>query len=119
MRTCKKCGTQFPDDNNFCSKCGERYTEYISQPVYQPQTTRSTSNSSSAESFLKFLPLGVSILGFIVAWDSDITFGLIACIGATVYAYFRYNNSKSGFDKLSLIVSAGAAALIFLLMLIF
>lgn len=115
MRTCKKCGTQFPDDNNFCSKCGEKYTELVSSPAYQHQTTGSTSNSSSLETFLKILPLGVGILGFIVAWESDWTLGFIACIGATVYSYSRYNNSKSSFDKLSLIVSAGAAILIILL----
>jgi uncharacterized membrane protein YvbJ len=115
MRICKKCGAQFPDDHNFCSSCGERYIEYTSSPAYQTQIPRSTSNTFSAETFLKFLPLGVSILGFIVAWQSDWIFGLIACVGATVYSYSRYNNSKSDFNKISLIVSAGAAILIILL----
>lgn len=116
MRTCKKCGTQFPEDNNFCSKCGERYTEYVSSSTEQSQRTISTSNSSAAINFLKFLPLCVSILGFIVAWESDWVFGLIACIGATVYAYSRYNTFKSDLDKISLIVSAGASILIIVLM---
>jgi uncharacterized membrane protein YvbJ len=115
MRICKKCGAQFPEDHNFCSKCGEKYTEYVLSPADQSQTTVSTSGSYQA-TFLKFLPLGVSILGFIVAWESDWVFGLIACIAATVYAYSRYNTFKSDFDKISLFVSAGASILIIVMM---
>lgn len=106
MRTCKKCGAQFPDNHNFCSKCGEKYTE----------EAISTSSSSQTNNFLKFLPLCVSILGFLVAWESDWIFGLIVCIAAAIYAYSRYNSSKSNFDKISLIVSAGASVLIIVIM---
>jgi Predicted membrane protein len=117
MRTCKKCGAQFPDDNNFCSRCGEKYTEYVSPPEYHSQTTGSTFNSSSSETIMKYLPLGVGILGFIIAWESSMSLGLIACAAAAVYSYSRYNHTKSNFDKISLIVSAGAAVLVILFML--
>lgn len=117
MRTCKKCGAQFQEEYNFCNKCGEKYTEYVSPSEEQSKTTISTSDSSQVSTFLKFLPLGVSILGFIVAWESDWVFGLIACIAAAIYSYSRYNNSKSDFDKLSLIVSAGASLLIIVMMI--
>lgn len=117
MRTCKKCGAQFPEDHNFCSKCGEKYTEYTASTEEPSHTTISTPASNQASTFLKYLPLGVSILGFLVAWESDWVFGFIACVAATIYAYSRYNSFKTDFDKISLYVSAGASALILILMI--
>lgn len=39
---CSNCGTQLPDDANFCMKCGKQLKEGLSQPELQPETCEIT-----------------------------------------------------------------------------
>lgn len=153
MKVCKKCGTQFPDDHNFCSSCGQRYeatpgpipgstpnagTAYtpgaapgpnpsaaqrpapgVTQ-MYQPPRPNpmpQTNTASTEGGFQKFVALIVAIVGFIIAWEVNWVVGVAFDVGAAVYAYSRYKNSKATIDLVSAIVGGAAAALVILLMI--
>ncbi len=78
MKFCEKCKKTYPDDQAFCSDCGNKLTDYATTPtVVNNSTTPVVNNNGSNATLNLWLPVIIAGLGAVIGWFLSGLFGFI------------------------------------------
>lgn len=100
MKKCTKCNIQYPDSQGFCSQCGSALENV--KPEFE------VVNKSVGKDISEWIGVIFAFVGFFVAYEFDMLFGL-----AINFAGFIYGNaSKNTTMKWMAYILNGVSALI-------
>ena len=106
MKKCTNCNNEYPDSQQFCSICGSKLE--IANSSFQ------VINKSGGRDYSNWLGIVFCFIGFFVAWEVSMLFGLALNLAGIAYGH----SSNDKVNKWIAYIINGASILVILPILI-